>query len=581
MCYGALLLGGRRQPSRSEAIRVTRSPMIDAKRPTTEVSSMGATVDAAPPPLDRSEPSLRSAPGGRRPCVALVEGSRPPEMATELNLLLQRRLRLAATLMSLGLAVFLVAHGLVPDDSPSSGLVIGLHVAVTVAVGGIAWRLYRRCPVVLRRLRWAELVVFGAPAAFFAVVQYQMVHYYGRSGQFVFDVGPWLVLMFSYALFIPNTILRAASILAGMAVLPIALLGVIYWGTPEVAQAATAVELTSGPLLLIVAAVGAVFGVDTIGHLRQEAFEARQLGQYRLKKRIGGGGMGEVYLAEHQLLKRPCVVKLIRPEMAGDPKTLARFQREVRATAKLSHWNTVEVYDYGSTADGVFYYVMEYLPGMSLDELVERYGPVPAARAIWLLRQACDALAEAHAIGLIHRDIKPGNIFVAERGGVYDVVKLLDFGLVKTPMPEGPIELTTEGSITGSPLFMSPEQAAADRDPDARSDIYSLGAVGYYVVTGRPPFEGTKAIQVLIAHVHEPVVPPSHFRPDLPNDLEQVILRCLAKDPADRFPDARSLDEALARCESAAGWSRAHAAEWWHRHGPTPTRGVTQNGGDL
>ena len=277
--------------------------------------------------------------------------------------------------------------------------------------------------------------------------------------------------------------------------------------------------------------------------------------------------MGEVYLAEHQLLKRPCVVKLIRPDKTGNPRVLARFQREVRATAKLSHWNTVEIYDYGCTAEGTFYYVMEYLPGMSLGELVGRFGPLPPERVIYLLRQACDALGEAHAAGLIHRDIKPGNIFVAERGGVYDVAKLLDFGLVKPLWDEEdePGHLTAEGTITGSPLFMSPEQALGEAKPDGRSDIYSLGAVGYYLLTGHPPFEGDKPLKVLFAHAHEPVVPPSSLRPAVPADLERVILRCLAKNPADRFPDAASLEAALSACESSARWNCTLAAEWWRR----------------
>ncbi|MHC4180784.1 MAG: serine/threonine-protein kinase, partial [Planctomycetota bacterium] len=346
----------------------------------------------------------------------------------------------------------------------------------------------------------------------------------------------------------------------------------------EVRQVLTFGDVSEFLLIMAVAAVTGLFGVDTIGSLRREAFEARQLGQYRLTRRIGAGGMGQVYLAEHQLMKRPCVVKLIRPDKAGDARVLARFQREVRATAKLSHWNTIEIFDYGSTEDGTFYYVMEYLPGMSLRGLVERFGSVPAARVIHLLRQACDALGEAHAAGLIHRDIKPGNIFAARRGGVYDVVKLLDFGLVKPFTDEQPIELTTEGSITGSPLFMSPEQATGDEQPDARSDIYSLGAVGYYLLTARPPFEGDKPIKVMIAAAHDEVVPPSRHREGIPTDLEQVILRCLAKAPADRFQDAASLAEALARCEAADQWPRHRAAEWWMQQQETTARSGGENG---
>jgi serine/threonine-protein kinase len=212
---------------------------------------------------------------------------------------------------------------------------------------------------------------------------------------------------------------------------------------------------------------------------------------------------------------------------------------------------------------------------MGLGELVDRFGPMEPARVIYLLEQACDALGEAHAAGLVHRDIKPANIFAARLGGVYDVVKLLDFGLVKPMLTDEDesLHLTTEGSITGSPLFMSPEQATGEGTPDARSDIYSLGAVGYYMLTGRPPFEGDRPIKVMIAHVRDQVEPPSKHRPDLPDDLEQVILRCLAKRPEERYQDAKSLAEALSQCQAAGGWDRQQAAEWWRHQQNLPSCG--------
>jgi serine/threonine-protein kinase len=277
--------------------------------------------------------------------------------------------------------------------------------------------------------------------------------------------------------------------------------------------------------------------------------------------------MGEVYLAEHQLMKRPCAIKLIRPERAGDAKVLARFEREVRASAKLTHWNSIEIFDYGRADDGTFYYVMEYLPGLNLEELVRRHGPLPPERAIHLLTQTCDALAEAHAQGLIHRDIKPANIFAAERGGIFDVAKLLDFGLAKPIVADGAgAEVTQEGTITGSPLYMSPEQATGDTEPDARSDVYSLGGVAYFLLTGRPPFDGQQPIKVIIAHAHEPVVPPSDLRGDVPADLEAVVLRCLAKNPDDRFQSASELAAALSECEASGQWNRTSARQWWQAH---------------
>ena len=288
--------------------------------------------------------------------------------------------------------------------------------------------------------------------------------------------------------------------------------------------------------------------------------------------------MGEVYLAEHQLLKRPCAIKLIRPDLAGIHRVFARFEREVRATAQLSHWNTIEIFDYGRNSDGAFYYVMEYLPGLSLSDLVNQFGPLPAARAIYLLRQACDALREAHDSGLIHRDIKPANLMAAFRGGQYDVTKLLDFGLVKTLTEDDSVHLSKDNTVAGSPLYMAPEQIMKTQAPDRRTDIYGLGAVAYFTLTGRPPFLGESAIAVMISHARDPVTPPSALNPSIPADLEQVVLRCLAKNPDDRFPDTTSLGTALESCVDAANWSPRQALDWWqsHRYREAPTTDAGQ-----
>ena len=231
-----------------------------------------------------------------------------------------------------------------------------------------------------------------------------------------------------------------------------------------------------------------------------------------------------------------------------DPRALERFEREFRLTARLSHPNTVEVYDYGRAEDGTYYYVMEYLKGLSLAELVNRHGPLPPGRVVYLLRQVCGALRKAHAAGLIHRDIKPSNIFAARQGGLGDVAKLLDFGFVLPTAILGEATLTGEGQILGTPLYMSPEQAKGGHELDERSDIYSLGAVAYHLLTGRPPFQAKGRTAVLIAHARDPVEPPSRVRPGIPEDLERVVLRCLAKPPDERFPDAEALEQALGAC---------------------------------
>ena len=267
--------------------------------------------------------------------------------------------------------------------------------------------------------------------------------------------------------------------------------------------------------MLAIAGAIAVLGSRKFHELQQKAHEAERIGQYRLKQVLGFGGMGTVYLAEHVLLRRPCAIKLIRPDQAGDPRTLVRFEREVQAAATLTHWNTIEIFDYGHTEDGTFYYVMEYLPGMNLEDLVEQHGAMPPERAVHFLRQVCQALHEAHGIGLIHRDVKPSNIFACERGKIPDVAKLLDFGLVTTVGTEtdgDSVKLTRDGTITGSPAFMSPEQARGRHPLDARTDIYNLGAVAYYLMTGQLPFDRQSTLEMLHAHGYEPLVPSLAFK---------------------------------------------------------------------
>src|SRR5262249_36975914 len=204
---------------------------------------------------------------------------------------------------------------------------------------------------------------------------------------------------------------------------------------------------------------------------------------------------------------------------------------------------------------------------LSLSEVVKRHGPLPPERVVYLLRQVCMALREAHAAGLVHRDIKPSNIIAARRGGLDDVAKLLDFGLVLPRLLDSGPHLTAQGQVVGTPTFMAPEQSQGGRDVDARSDLYSLGAVAYALLPGRPPFDDDDPMAVMMAHARDPVIPPSQLRPDIPEDLERVVLRCLAKDPAERFPDAESLEQALAGCACADRWSAKRAAEWWRQVG--------------
>ncbi len=361
-------------------------------------------------------------------------------------------------------------------------------------------------------------------------------------------------MIIAYGTLIPNTWRRASAVVGMMALIPFSLTIVAAISHGMLSRQIVNSLLLPVATTLSVGVALAVYGSHKIAVLRQESFAARRFGQYHLLDLLGTGGMGDVYLAEHALLRRPCVIKLIRPERANDPNCLRRFEREVQATATLSNWHTVEIYDYGLATDGTFYYVMEYLPGLNLAQLVRQNGPLPVARVIHLLCQVCSALREAHAAGLIHRDIKPGNIITGERGGLPDVAKLLDFGLVRGKgIGPDELSLTQEGMIAGTPAYMSPEQAAGNEQIDSRTDIYSLGAVAYFLLTGRPPFVRETAMRVIAAHLCEPVTSPDRLRPDLPANLQAVILKCLEKDPAFRFPTADSLSEALSQCVGASG----------------------------
>jgi serine/threonine-protein kinase len=534
----------------------------------TDIGADQETLEVPSPLLDRSD--LVATAAGRP--VSLVEGS-GPGISAELQALLRWRLRMAALLLFVGFALFLtrsILWGGFALEGPKAvtpqqqQIARATHVIVTLILGLCSIGLCRSCPMSTRLLRWKEILIFGAPAVLFLYLQYLEMTTCARQGFLPNPAAGWLVLIFTYALFIPNTWQRAAGVIGVMAAAPV--VSSLYLISTD--QTCAVVAGSEGfvvtlALLMTISAIAAVVGVHNIGGLRTQAYEARELGQYRLRQPIGSGGMGEVHLAEHQLLKRPCAIKLIRPEKAGDPRVMARFEREVRSTAKLSHWNNIDVYDYGHTADGTFYYVMEYLPGMNLDELVQRHGPLPPERLIHFLLQTCEALEEAHGIGLVHRDIKPANIFAAHRGGRYDVAKLLDFGLAKPATSSQSTGLTQEGMITGSPLYMSPEQAMGDSEPDARSDIYSLGAVAYYALCGRPPFNHDKPIKVLFAHAQEPPLDLAEAVPGIPTDLSDVVMRCLAKDPAGRYQHVGQLAEALRQCHSAGRWDWSDAAQWW------------------
>ena len=304
--------------------------------------------------------------------------------------------------------------------------------------------------------------------------------------------------------------------------------------------------------------------------------KAREIGSYELVTKLGEGGMGEVWVARHRMLARPAAVKLIRPGLLGnDPRSretaVKRFEREAMATANLRSTHTIDVYDFGVTEDGAFYYVMEFLEGLNLDAMIRRFGPIGPARTIYLMTQACHSLGEAHARGLIHRDIKPANIFSSRLGPDCDFVKVLDFGLVKHQTDQQGLSLTGAGVTAGTPAFMAPEIALGKDEVDGRADIYALGCVAYWLLTGQPVFRGDTPVATVLAHIRsEPVPPSQRTEIYIPPRLEQIILDCLAKDPAAR---PQTMLELSARLEEIGvdPWTNDEARKWWALHGPMGT----------
>jgi len=302
-----------------------------------------------------------------------------------------------------------------------------------------------------------------------------------------------------------------------------------------------------------------------LARLRQEALEAKQLGQYTLGEKLGEGGMGQVYRATHALLRRPAAIKLLREGQVTDA-AMRRFEREVQLTSELTHPNTIAIFDYGHTPDGVFYYVMEYLGGLDLGTLVEQYGPQPAGRVVRILRQVCGALDEAHTHGLVHRDIKPPNIILCECGNEPDVAKVLDFGLVKDLGAEAG---TMENVVAGTPAYLSPEAIAQPDSVGPPSDLYAVGAVGYFLLTGKEVFERPTLPAILAAHLLD-TPPPPHERlgASVNAMLEALVMECLGKDPANRPRSAQALREALGAIDLERPWSEEDARKWWADHKP-------------
>jgi len=471
---------------------------------------------------------------------------------------LQERLVVLSRLLFWSFVALLVGMVLLyrayPHLTPVRNRTIYETALVGLVVLGLLWRgvLLRR-PVGLRTLHAIDLFYGVSAGSTFGWAAYAASDLHMTA---LANIVWTTFVVFLRVIVVPSTARRTA-IVASATFVPIVVsaIGIAATTTTEIpGQAFVGGAALIGVVLVLLATTGSriIYG------LRRKASTAMRLGQYTLDQKIGEGGNGAVYRAHHALLRRPTAVKLMRPDRI-DAITLDRFEREVQLMSQLTHPNTVAVYDYGRSPDGVFYYAMEYLDGIDLEELVTKFGPQPGDRVAHILAQVCGALEEAHRRGMVHRDIKPGNIILCERGDVPDVAKVVDFGLVKE-LGSGGTERT---GILGTPAYVAPELVT---DPDSTgpaTDLYALGAVGYFLLTGRRVFEGKTAVEVCIQHVTQTPVPPSEIALHVSPALEELILRCLAKRPGDRPQSATALARLLRALPAGSEWSEDEAGRWW------------------
>ncbi|MBI3050793.1 MAG: serine/threonine protein kinase [Acidobacteria bacterium] len=381
----------------------------------------------------------------------------------------------------------------------------------------------------------------------------------------------WMaVLILVYSMIAPTTPRRMlVAALAAASMDPLAFAVAHQLGAPTPAPLTVAVMAWPN----FACAVIAMLPSRVAQRMGRRLHEAQEMGSYQLIDLLGTGGMGEVWRAEHRLLARSAAIKLVRPEVLGARTdgearlALRRFEREAQATAQLSSPHTIQVFDFGVTEDGTFYYVMELLSGLDLESMVREFGPMPAERAVHLLRQVCHSLADAHARGFVHRDIKPANIYVCRMGLEYDFVKVLDFGLVKFHQRGGDTLATLDRTTTGTPAYMAPETILGDVEVDRRADVYALGCVAYYLLTGQIVFEAETPAKMLMQHIHAQPVPPSQ-RTELPipRELDELVMACLQKDPNRRPQNAEELFRLACACRTYEGWTQERARTWWEMH---------------
>ena len=511
----------------------------------------------------------------------MVSGSDTQAISAATGFVHRLMMRPLSALMVATVLAFVVRGLLVGPAAPPYAYLV---VIVLAAISGV---LFSKLELSLRQLRGLELTMFATITLHVVAVSHLRLSLEAATGQsgFVYSalavsVFSMILLMPVYAIFIPNTWQRCAVVTLPMAlaplVAPLLMRGTAPEATGLLVQALDSARLSDLVLLSLVGWVVAVMGAGVIGRFRAATFEARQSNFYDLQERIGKGGMGEVWRAQHQTLARPAAIKIIRPDLIanGDADSarlaIRRFEREAQATASLHSPNTVAVYDFGTTEDGTFYYVMEYLEGIDLESLVKRFGPLPAGRAIYLLKQVCASLADAHANGLVHRDIKLSNIVACRQGLLYDFAKVVDFGLVKEEKPREELtRLTMDGMATGTPGYMAPEMAVGGSGIGPATDIYSLGCVAFWLLTGRLVFEHDNPMATIVDHVKtEPQAPSRCTELPVPAALDEIVLRCLRKSPAERVASMTELSATLDSVTTDQGWDGQAAESWWRLHRP-------------
>ena len=431
----------------------------------------------------------------------------------------------------------------------------------------------------LPQLRVVEAVVFATLLLYLAARTYAVgtTDLGAAAAAWTSTLTGFGLLMIAYGVFVLNPLVRAVVGVVLIGATPVASALFVRASDPDIRAAFDAVaagRLFETALMLGASAAVALFAGFLTFTLFNFAFDQRKRTFYDLEERIGSGGMGEVWRGRHQTLARPTAIKPIREDRikgvspADARRVLLRFEREAKATAALRSPHTIEVYDFGVTADGHFFYAMEFLDGLDLQSLVERFGPVPAERVVHLLIQACDSLADAHDNGMIHRDIKPANLFLCRLGPSRDHIKLLDFGLVQHDQSVAQCApLTAEGTTVGTPAYMAPETFVNENGVDNRSDLYALGCVAYWLVAGTLVFETESGGEQIVEHVKTTPTPPSaRTEKPIPSGIEAIIMTCLEKDPADRFQGAREMAATLREVPFAEPWDARRADEWWDLH---------------